>query len=144
MDIRKIDDDLSVAPQIQPEEVAELARLGFRTLIANRPDREEPGQPPMADLEAAAREHGLHWVYLPVESGNITDQDIDAFDPVFEEAEKPVLAFCRSGTRCSVLWALSSARRMPLEPIIQRAGQAGYDLRGLIPRLQQQAANRKD
>lgn len=144
MDIRKIDDTISVAPQITPEDVAEIARMGFRTLVANRPDREEPGQPAMADLEQAARENGLEWVFLPVESGNILDADVDAFAPMFEEAEKPVLAFCRSGTRCSVLWALSSARHMPLEPIIQRAGQAGYDLRGLVPRLRQQADQYKD
>ena len=144
MDIRKIDDSISVAPQITPDEVADIARLGFRTLVANRPDHEEPGQPAMADLEKAARENGLTWIYLPVESGNIQDRDVDAFAPMFEQAEKPVLAFCRSGTRCSVLWALSSARHMPLEPIIQRAGQAGYDLRGLIPRLQQQATSRQE
>ncbi len=144
MDIRKIDDDISVAPQITPDEVAEAARLGFRTLVANRPDQEEPGQPAMAEMEAAAREHGLAWVYLPVESGNILDSDVDTFAPMFEQAEKPVLAFCRSGTRSSVLWALSSARHMPLEPIIQRAGQAGYDLRGLIPRLQQQTSQNQN
>lgn len=141
MDIRKIDDSISVAPQITPDQVADLARMGFRTLVANRPDQEEPGQPAMAELEKAAREHGMEWVYLPVESGNIVDEDVDAFDPMFEQAEKPVLAFCRSGTRCSVLWALSAARHMPIEPIIQRTGQAGYDLRGLVPRLQQQASD---
>ncbi|UZD67576.1 TIGR01244 family sulfur transferase [Marinobacter sp. AN1] len=144
MDIRKIDDSISVAPQITPEDVAELARLGFRTLVANRPDREEPGQPAMADIQRAAEENGLKWVFLPVESGNIQDSDVDAFAPMFEEAEKPMLAFCRSGTRCTVLWALSSARHMPLEPIIQRAGQAGYDIRGLVPRLQQQASSHQD
>ncbi|SET26579.1 TIGR01244 family sulfur transferase [Marinobacter segnicrescens] len=144
MDIRKIDDSISVAPQITPEDVAELARLGFRTLVANRPDREEPGQPAMADIQRAAEENGLNWVFLPVESGNIQDSDVDAFAPMFEEAEKPMLAFCRSGTRCTVLWALSSARHMPLEPIIQRAGQAGYDIRGLVPRLQQQASSHQD
>ncbi|MFW5825884.1 MAG: TIGR01244 family sulfur transferase [Marinobacter sp.] len=143
MDIRKIDDSISVAPQINPEDVAEIARRGFRTLVANRPDQEEPGQPAMADIQKAAKEHGLEWVYLPVESGNIRDADVDAFDPLFEEADKPVLAFCRSGTRCSVLWALSSARRMPVEPIIERAGQAGYDLRGLVPRLRQEADSHK-
>lgn len=140
MDIRKIDDSISVSPQIRPDQVAELARMGFRTLVANRPDQEEPGQPAMAELEKAARDNGMAWVYLPVESGNIVDEDVDAFAPMFEQAEKPVLAFCRSGTRCSVLWALSSARHMPIEPIIQRTGQAGYDLRGLVPRLQQQAS----
>lgn len=143
MDIRKIDDSISVAPQITPEQVAEIASMGFRTLVANRPDHEEPGQPAMADVEQAARAHDMAWVYLPVESGNIVDDDVDAFAEMFEQAEKPVLAFCRSGTRCSVLWALSSARYTPVEPIIQRAGQAGYDLRGLIPRLQQQASSQQ-
>ena len=93
----------------------------------------------MADLEAAAKANGMAWIYLPVESGNITDSDVDAFAPMLAQADKPILAFCRSGTRCSVLWALSSARTMPIEPILARAGQAGYDLRGLLPRLQQQA-----
>lgn len=139
MDIRKIDDHISVAPQITVDEVAEAARLGFRTLVANRPDQEEPGQPSMADLEAEAKANGIAWIYLPVESGNITDSDVDAFAPMLEQADKPILAFCRSGTRCSVLWALSSARSLPIEPILNRAAQAGYDLQGLLPRLHQQA-----
>ena len=140
MDIRRIDDSLAVSPQIRPEDVAELARLGFRTLIANRPEHEEPGQPAMADLQREAEAHGMKWLYLPVESGHITDADVDAFAPEFEQAEKPVFAFCRSGTRSTILWALSTARYRPLEPIIGQAAQAGYDLRGLIPRLKQQAA----
>lgn len=144
MDLRKIDDDISVASQVSVEDVAEAARLGFRTLIANRPDREEPGQPAMADIERAALEHGMTWIYQPVESGNILDQDVDAFAPVLDSAEKPILAFCRSGTRCSILWALSSARHTPIEPILARAGLAGYDLRALRPRLQQQATRHGD
>ncbi|BEH14583.1 TIGR01244 family sulfur transferase [Marinobacter shengliensis] len=139
MDIRKIDETLSVAPQISVQDVAEIARLGFRTLVANRPDREEPGQPAMADIEAAAREHGLEWVFLPVESGNITDQDVDQFAPMIRNADKPVLAFCRSGTRCTVLWALSAARETQPEEILSKAQRAGYDITGLIPRLAQQA-----
>ncbi|WP_417531939.1 TIGR01244 family sulfur transferase [Marinobacter lipolyticus] len=140
MDLRKIDDQITVAPQIAVDDVAEIARLGFRTLVANRPDHEEPGQPPMAELEAAAREHGLNWVYLPVESGNITDQDVDQFAPMIQQAETPVLAFCRSGTRCTVLWALSAARNTPVEVIFTKARNAGYDIGGLAPRLAQQAA----
>ncbi|WP_404362483.1 TIGR01244 family sulfur transferase [Marinobacter sp.] len=139
MDIRKLDDDIAVAPQISVEDVAEAARLGFRTIVANRPDREEPGQPAMADIEAAARKHGLEWVYLPVESGNIRDSDIDRFAPVLEEAARPILAFCRSGTRCTVLWALSSARKHPIEPLLMKAANAGYNLAGAKPRMEQQA-----
>lgn len=139
MDLRKIDDTISVAPQISVEDVAEAARLGFRTLVANRPDHEEPGQPAMSELEAAARDHGLDWVYMPVASGNITDQDVDRFAPMIRDAEKPVLAFCRSGTRCTVLWALSSARHTPANEIFTKARGAGYDISGLAPRMAQQA-----
>lgn len=142
MDIRKIDDTISVAPQITVQDVAEIARQGFKTLVANRPDREELGQPSMADIEAAAREHGLNWVYMPVESGNITDQDIDAFAPMIRDADKPVLAFCRSGTRCTVLWALSAVRDTSAQEVFSKARNAGYDISGLAPRMAQQAGNR--
>ena len=113
MEIRKIDDNISVAPQIAVQDVAEIARLGFKTLVANRPDREEPG--------------------------NITDGDVDNLAPMIRDADKPVFAFCRSGTRCTVLWALSAARELDPREILTRAHRAGYDITGLIPRLQQQA-----
>lgn len=142
MDIRKIDDSLSVAPQIAVTDVAEIARLGFKTLVANRPDREEPGQPAMADIEAAAAEHGLKWVYMPVESGNITDADVDQFATMIRDADTPVFAFCRSGTRCTVLWSLSNARELEPQEILSKAQQAGYDMTGLIPRLMQHASKR--
>ncbi len=144
MDIRKLDDDICVTPQITVEDVAEAARLGFRTIVANRPDHEEAGQPAMADIEAAAREHGLNWVYQPVESGNIRDTDVDRFAPLLADADKPILAFCRSGTRCTVLWALSAARSQPVEPLLMRARQAGYDLSGARPRMEQQARDHQD
>jgi sulfide:quinone oxidoreductase len=142
MDIRKIDDDISVSPQISADDVAEAARLGFKTLVANRPDGEEPGQPAMADLEAAARSNNLTWVYQPVQSGHVTDQDVETFDSMIRKAEKPVLAFCRSGTRCTVLWALSAARTSPSDTITAKARMAGYDIAGLAPRLIQQANNK--
>lgn len=142
MDIRKIDDSISVAPQISIADVADIAHLGFKTLVANRPDREEPGQPAMADIAAAAAEHGLKWVYMPVESGNITDADVDQFATMIRDTDKPVLAFCRSGTRCTVLWSLSNAREHEPQEILSKAQRAGYDITGLIPRLVQQASKR--
>ncbi len=142
MDLRKIDDDISVAPQIQVGDLREIARLGFKTVVANRPDREEPGQPAMADIEAAARENGLNWIYMPVASGNISDQDIDQFRAMIQQSEAPVLAFCRSGTRCTILWALSSASDTPAQQIFTKARSAGYDISGLAPRMAQQAENK--
>ena len=141
MDIRKIDDTISVAPQITYTDVAEAARLGFRTLVANRPDKEEFGQPAMADIEAAALENGMTWVYMPVESGNILDEDVDRFGAMIQDSEKPVLAFCRSGTRCTVLWALNAVRTSPAQDIFDKARSAGYDISGLAPRMAQQSEN---
>ncbi|MDO6442406.1 TIGR01244 family sulfur transferase [Marinobacter sp. 2_MG-2023] len=141
MDIRKIDDTISVAPQIAYADVAEAARLGFKTLVANRPDQEEFGQPAMADIEAAARENGMEWVYMPVQSGNVTDADVDHFGAMIRDAEKPVLAFCRTGTRCTVLWALNAARTTPAQEIFTKASSAGYDMSGLAPRMAQQSEN---
>lgn len=139
MDIRKIDDTISVAPQITYTDVAEAARLGFKTLVANRPDQEEFGQPAMADLEAAALENGMTWVYMPVASGNVTDADVDRFGAMIQDSDKPVLAFCRSGTRCTVLWALNAARSTPAEEVFTKARGAGYDIAGLAPRMAQQS-----
>lgn len=142
MDIRKIDDNISVSPQISVAEVAEAARLGFKTLVANRPDGEELGQPAMADIEAAAAANNLTWAYQPVQSGNVTDQDVDDFATMIHESEKPILAFCRSGMRCTILWALSSARTAPAEKVTAKAKLAGYDISGLAPRMAQQAGQK--
>ncbi|SFM56517.1 TIGR01244 family sulfur transferase [Marinobacter zhejiangensis] len=136
MDLRKIDDDITVTPQIQVGDVETAARLGFRTIIANRPDFEEPGQPAMADIEKAAVEAGLAWVYQPVQSGNIFDHDVERFAEIYEQAEKPILAFCRSGTRCCALWVMSQSSKVPADALLIKAYNAGYDLNGLKPRLQ--------
>ena len=141
MDIRKIDDAISVTPQITYGDVAEAAKLGFKTLVANRPDHEELGQPAMADIEAAALENGMTWVYMPVESGNVSDADVDRFGAMIQDSDKPVLAFCRSGTRCTVLWALNAARTTSAKDVFSKARSAGYDISGLAPRMAQQADN---
>ncbi len=141
MDIRPIDEHIAVAPQISVDDIPEIARLGFKTLVANRPDGEEPGQPAMDDIKAAAEAHGLTWVYQPVASGNILDSDVDTFDEMICSADQPVLAFCRSGTRCTVLWALSAARRQNGQEIMSKARQAGYDISGLAPRMAQQSGH---
>lgn len=142
VDLRKIDDRISVAPQIQITDLPAIAELGFKTLVANRPDKEEPGQPSMAGIEAAAHQQGLQWIFMPVASGNISDQDIERFSAMIHKADAPVLAFCRSGTRCTMLWALSSAGDIPAQEIVDKAQSAGYDISGLAPRLAQQAQNR--
>ncbi|BES71255.1 hypothetical protein RE428_22730 [Marinobacter nanhaiticus D15-8W] len=128
MELHKLDNDLTVAPQITVDDVAEAAKAGFRTLVSNRPDHEGEDQPSTDDIAEAARQHGMEWIYLPVQSGNITDEDVQAFTPVLQDAPKPILAFCRTGTRCSTLWALSKARKDNIDKLLQTARAEGYDL----------------
>ena len=136
MDIRKINDAVSVAPQIMADEMAEVARLGFSTVINNRPDGESFDQPPAAVVEAAAQAAGLVYHYQPVTSGGLTVDDVLHFRELLATAEGPVLAFCRSGTRCANLWALAQAGNCNPDEVIAAAADAGYDVRGLRQILQ--------
>lgn len=132
-DFRRVTDDLSVAPQISVADVAEAARQGFRTVIDNRPDGEEPGQPTEAEIAAAARAAGLAFVYLPVRGGPTPDQVAQAAE-IFASAEKPILAYCRSGTRSIVTWSLSQAMTgaRPRDELVNLGRDAGYDLSGVL------------
>ncbi len=140
MDLRTLTPDFAVAPQIALDDIAEAARLGFRTLINNRPDEEvESGL--NAALQAAAAAAGLSYVHLPYYPGELTPDLIAGFEAALAAADAPVLAWCRSGTRSSHLWALSQAGRRPLEEIVQTAQNAGYDLSALVPMLRAKAAD---
>jgi sulfide:quinone oxidoreductase len=136
MDIRKINDAVSVAPQIMADEMAEVARLGFRVVINNRPDGESFDQPPAAVVEAAAQAAGLVYHHQPVTSGGLTVDDVLQFRELLATASGPVLAFCRSGTRCANLWALAQAGNCDPDEVIAAAANAGYDVRGLRQILQ--------
>lgn len=105
MEIRKINDDFSVAPQIAPEHVAEIARAGFRSVVGNRPDTED-GAVPHDEIEAAARKAGLEFRFIPVVSGAITDANVKDMAAALAELPRPVLAYCRSGARCLNLYGL--------------------------------------
>lgn len=104
---RKLSDEYTVSGQITPDDVQEIASRGYRSIMCNRPDGESPDQPDFAEIEAAAREAGLEVAFLPVVSGQITDEDVEAFRKRIAELPKPVFAYCRSGGRCQNLWMLS-------------------------------------
>lgn len=105
MDVRQITDSYSVSPQIAPEEVADIKAAGFRTVICNRPDDEQPGQPSHDAIKAAVEAAGLNFRYIPVVSGQMTMQNVEDQAAALDEVEGPVLAYCRSGTRCTNLYA---------------------------------------
>lgn len=135
MQVRPLTDGLSVAPQIALDDLAAAASQGFRSLISNRPDGEEPGQPTAAEVEAAARDAGLAFRWVPVTMPTLSQEDARAFAAALEDMPGPTLAFCRTGTRSTVLWALSQAGTRPTDEIVSTAAAAGYDLEGLRPRL---------
>lgn len=111
MEIRTLTPAISVSPQISPDDVADIAAAGFKTIICNRPDDEEPGQPAFADIAAAARAAGLEVLHVPVISGMLTEGNVAEFAQALETVPGPVLAYCRSGTRSANLWANTDARK---------------------------------
>lgn len=133
MQIHPLVDQLSVAAQIDADDIATLAARGFRSVINNRPDGEAEGQPASALLEAAARQAGLAYRYIPVVSGQLSDAQVQAFADALDALPRPALAFCRTGTRSTMLWALQADD--PADEILQIAQEAGYDLSALRSRL---------
>ena len=133
--IAQLTPSLSVASQIAEDEVEALAAEGFKTIINNRPDGEVPGQPTSAVIEEAAKRQGLAYRFMPVITGRLSEDDVAEFGEALETMEGPVLAFCRSGTRCTMLWALSQSGRQDTNAILATAARAGYDLESLRPVL---------
>ncbi len=134
--IRHINESISVAPQIAVEQVADIAAAGFKTIVNNRPDDEDAGQPSGDAIHAAAEAAGLNYVAIPVTHAGFSHLQIDAMTQALTEAKGPVLAYCRSGTRSCNLWALAAAKagRNP-NLLLAQAEDAGYDLRGIRPML---------
>ena len=103
MEVKRLAQQLSVSPQIMPADVAALEIAGFRSIICNRPDGEAADQPSAREVEAAAVANGLAFSYLPVVSGRMSDNDAEQFGSLLQTMSKPVLAYCRTGTRSTSL-----------------------------------------
>ncbi len=135
MDLKKINDALSVAAQIQLHEVSLVAQAGFKSVICNRPDGESPDQPSHQEIQAACAAHGIAFRFLPADTGKVLDGHGTEFGELLRTLPGPVLAYCRTGTRSTTMWALSQANVLSPTDIIDRAAKAGFDMRGLIRRL---------
>ncbi len=135
-----LDDGVAVAPQVVAADFAEIAKRGFRAVVNNRPDGEVPGQLPSAEAEAAARDHGLEFRYQPVSNPTVTNDDnVETFARLLDELPRPVLFYCRSGTRCTTLWAQASVERLGVDRTLEMAAVAGYDLEVLREHLEERA-----
>ncbi|MGI8839627.1 MAG: TIGR01244 family sulfur transferase [Caulobacteraceae bacterium] len=133
-EFRFVTDDFAVAPQISPADVAAAAALGITLIVNNRPDGEAPGQPAGAVIETAARAAGLGYIHVPV-VGRPTAEQAEAMRRAMDGATGKVLAYCRSGTRSIVTWALGQAASGAIGAgeLIERGAKAGYDLSAVLP-----------
>lgn len=137
MDVKRINDHVSVSPQISPEDVKAIKALGFVAIINNRPDGESPEQPESATIEKAAREAGLAYHFIPLGRDGVSPGMVEQTKQVLEGSTGPVFCYCRSGTRSTTLWALSQAGKAPASEIISAAAHAGYDVSHLAGHLSQ-------
>ena len=123
---------LSVAGRLDRADIDALARAGVRTIVNNRPDGEDPGQLPAAEAKELAAALGIAYHHIPITAATLTRADVDAFAAILRDAAQPVVAHCRSGTRSTLLWALTRMRE-GAEPLalISDAARHGIDIAGL-------------
>lgn len=126
---------LYASPQLSPNDIEEAHRLGYRSIIVNRPDGEEVGQPTIASMEQAATDAGLGFAAIPIAPGHATEHDVGLFEQALDALPKPILAYCRTGTRAATLWALSQSSVSDPDDVIATAAAAGYDLSRLRPEM---------
>jgi uncharacterized protein (TIGR01244 family) len=135
MDIRQITPRYAVSPQIDPEDIAAIKAAGFTAVICNRPDEEVSPFYRADQMAEIAQAEGLAFHVLPLTHQTMTPENIARQRTLIEEAAGPVLAYCASGTRSSVVWSLGQAGHLPVDEIMQATAAAGYDLGGLRPQL---------
>jgi len=135
MDIRPISPRYAVSAQISVDDVPAIAKAGIVTVICNRPDSEVPVQQQAAAIRAAVEAAGLRFEVLELTMQTMTPQNIASQHAMVAESAGPVLAYCRSGTRCSIVWALAQAGNMETDEILATTASAGYPLADLRPTL---------
>ena len=144
MQLKQVNTEFWVADQITTQDIELIAARGIKTIFCNRPDGEGPDQPNVAEIEQALQPYGIQIQYLPVVSGKVTDEQAEEFKHLYLKAQKPLLAYCRSGTRSITLWALSQVTDQTLEQMLLTARTLGYDLQGVIPRILKQSAHAQE
>ena len=132
MQLNKIIEDYVVSEQITPDDIDTIKKAGFKTIFCNRPDNEENNQITVQSIEQAAEESGIKFIHQPVIGGQITQADVDQFSDNYDASEKPIFSYCRTGTRSSMLWALSESGKRSVEEILKLTSKAGYNLNNLF------------
>ena len=135
MEAKQITPDYWVSPQLSVDDLAIARGRGFRSIVVNRPDAEEPGQPSIAAMRKAAEEAGLGFAAVPVRPGHVTDQDVAQFATAIARLDGPVLAYCRTGSRATTLWALSAANGLGPDAVLNAVAATGHDITPIRCRL---------
>jgi uncharacterized protein (TIGR01244 family) len=136
MDIRALTPDYAVSPQIEPSDLVQIKAAGYRTVIDNRPDGEIPPDLQTPVMRAAAEALGLTFVANPVIGGQMTMDNVTAQAAAIAASAGPVFAYCASGNRSSVVWALSQAGKRPADELIGLPARFGYQLEHLRPQIE--------
>lgn len=136
MDIRAITPDYAVSPQIELGDLPAIKAAGYVTVIDNRPDGEIPPHLHTAEMRAAAKALGLTFVANPVIGGAMTMDNVTAQAAAIAASQGPVLAYCASGNRSSVVWALANAGKHPTDDLIGLPARFGYQLEHLRPQIE--------
>jgi uncharacterized protein (TIGR01244 family) len=142
MDIRPLSPDYAVSPQIDPEDFAAIRAAGYTTVIDNRPDGEIPPSHHADPMRQAAEAAGLTFVVNPVIGGALTMANVTAQAEAMAASAGPVLAYCASGNRSSIVWSLAQAGTMKTDAILAAAERAGYNLGHLRPQIEALAEDR--
>lgn len=140
MDIRPLTPTYAVSPQIDLADLAAIKAAGFATVIDNRPDAEIPAHLHTGAMADAARALGLTFIANPVISGGLTAQNVEAQAAAVAASAGPVLAYCASGNRSSVVWALMNAGQMDADTLIGTPARYGYTLEHLRGQIEARAA----
>lgn len=142
-DFRQLSASMFVSPQISVEDVADASKLGIALVINNRPEGEEASQTSGPTIEAAARAAGMQYIAIPMTMNSLSQATVDAMADALERTNQPILAYCRSGTRSTLLWSLAKAKGgADPDEIAAAANKAGYDVSPVRAAMDAYAAQR--
>ena len=144
MQYNTLSDDYSVSPQIDVTDVPSIAQAGFKSVICNRPDQENPVSHQIEAIKAAVEAAGMDFAENVFDPSSFGPDKIDRQAELLEQLPGPVFAYCASGNRCSVVWAFTQAGRVATDRILDATTRAGYQLAHLRPQLEMMALNRAE
>ena len=132
-EVKTLTEQLTVSGQISAADVEALKAAGVRSIVCNRPDNEEANQVAHTTIADAAKDKGIEFVFMPVISGQMTQDNVDDFAKALKSLPEPIHAYCRSGMRCTSLWGLSQKQAgVDARSIAEKASTAGYDISKLL------------